>query len=349
MKPPSPKDPPSLTLAREIVERNIGIWLDRVWSRSEEAKKAKMAKNRTMPEERGPLTAAELEAAPKAPIELTKMDVADPPAGYETGFFLQPMDHFDNQNPKSFLQRYHKNSQWAKPGGPNFLLIGGEAPEPPKWVLNENITYLTWAKKFGAMVYSLEHRYYGDSIVGGNASNPNPDLRYLSSTQMLYDVANFIRGVKRRTNNTAPWIVFGGSYSGKKSKTLRNNMKCNLALWMRQLFPDLVLGAVGSSAPLEAKLDFYEYLEVVEKAIRSYSPSCAEMIAEGFTRMHELALTGTGRRQLSTMFSLVPEWTENTNVTDLDLQFFFSTIYGQFQGVVQYNGDNTGVCYWIIL
>lgn len=26
---------------------------------------------------------------------------------------------------------------------------------------------------------------------------------------------------------------------------------------MRQLFPDLVLGAVGSSAPVEAKLDFY--------------------------------------------------------------------------------------------
>ncbi|KIH51317.1 hypothetical protein ANCDUO_18598 [Ancylostoma duodenale] len=94
-------------------------------------------------------------------------------------------------------------------------MIGGEGPQSSKWVLNENITYLTWAKKFGATVYALEHRYYGDSIVGGTEDDPNPDLTYLSSIQMLYDVANFIRNVNFNTNTSAPWIAFGGSYPGK--------------------------------------------------------------------------------------------------------------------------------------
>ncbi|RCN45494.1 serine carboxypeptidase S28 [Ancylostoma caninum] len=387
MYPASPKDKPGLTKVRKIIERNIGIWL----SKSPHPYQGELTENKlktwTRPKERAPLTAEQLRTAPRKPIELTKMPSENtvPHPGYETGYFTQPVDHFDNQNPDTFLQdsdhrnnthapraatrvveappgakrlrwsfskllpfpfsilsfvltnkfrknfqKYSKNTQWATPGGPNFIMIGGEGPQSSKWVLNENITYLTWAKKFGATVYALEHRYYGDSIVGGTEDDPNPDLTYLSSIQMLYDVANFIRNVNFNTNNTAPWIAFGGSYPG-----------C-LALWMRQMFPDLVLGAVGSSAPVEAKLDFYEYLEVVEKAIRTYSKTCADNIAKGFAEMHELALTKTGRKKLSDIFTLKPAWTEKTDVTPLDVQFFFSNIYGQFQGAVQYSGDNTG-------
>ncbi|KHJ95411.1 serine carboxypeptidase S28 [Oesophagostomum dentatum] len=272
MYPPSENDNHDLIKARKIIERNVDIWLSEESKKPAEAKELTVERTWKRPAERNPLTAEQIEAAPKAPIELSKMKfpkwehnkkiflgrpphgflpppdevVGDLPAGYETGFFLQPVDHFDNQNPDTFLQKYYKNSQWARPGGPNFLKIGGEGPESPSWVLNENITYITWARKFGATVYSLEHRYYGDSVVGGHAAHPNPNLKYLSSVQMLYDLARYIQSVKRSTNNTAPWIVFGGSYAG------------NLALWMRQLFPDLVLGAVGSSAPVEAKLDFYD-------------------------------------------------------------------------------------------
>ncbi|PIO64783.1 serine carboxypeptidase S28 [Teladorsagia circumcincta] len=147
------------------------------------------------------------------------------------------------------LQKYFKNDQWAKSGGPIFLKIGGESPARSSWVLNGNLTYLKWAEKFGATVYHLEHRYYGDSHLfgAGDAFKNKAYLSYLSSLQMLYDVANFIRTVNIEMNLTEPakWILFGGSYSG------------SLALWMRELFPGLVYGAVGSSAPLEAKLDFY--------------------------------------------------------------------------------------------
>eukprot|EP00957_Ditylum_brightwellii_P005997 454247-Ditylum_brightwellii.AAC.1 len=47
------------------------------------------------------------------------------------------------------------------------------------------------------------------------------------------------------------WVTFGGSYPG------------NLAAWARLKFPHLVYAGVSNSAPVQAKVDFYEYNEVV--------------------------------------------------------------------------------------
>ncbi|XGW14132.1 hypothetical protein V3C99_000438 [Haemonchus contortus] len=257
----------------------------------------------------------------------------DMPEEYEAGYFTQPVDHFDNKNPNTFDQKYYKNEQWAKPYGPNFLMIGGESPRHPSWVLNENLTYLTWAKEFGATVYLLEHRYYGDSdllhLYDENKSE-EAYTTYLSSLQMLYDVANFIRTVDAETDKPRKWIVFGGSYAG------------SLALWMRKLFPELVDGAIGSSAPLEAKLDFHEYYQVVEKSIRGYSEDCAYAIAEGFDDIRGLLLTRKGRAQLSQIFKLDPAWDDVSDVLEIDKQFFISNLLEMFAGAVQYSGDNRG-------
>ena len=57
--------------------------------------------------------------------------------------------------------------------------------------------------------------------------------------------AYFIQTVNVQKNLTNPrWIVFGGSYSG------------SLAALFRLRYPDLTLGAVASSAPIQAKTDF---------------------------------------------------------------------------------------------
>uniref|UniRef100_A0A0K0D482 Peptidase S10, serine carboxypeptidase, Alpha/Beta hydrolase fold protein n=1 Tax=Angiostrongylus cantonensis TaxID=6313 RepID=A0A0K0D482_ANGCA len=87
-----------------------------------------------------------------------------------------------------------------------FLMIGGEEPSPIGWVLNENITYLRLADKFGATVFLLEHRYYGSNIVRGFS---NPDLKFLSSIQMLHDVANSIKTMNLDYNSLRTWITFG--------------------------------------------------------------------------------------------------------------------------------------------
>ena len=100
-------------------------------------------------------------------------------------------------------------------------------------------------------------RYYG-------ASHPTPDLSnknlvYLSSRQALADVATLKSVLTAQYNLTEKnkWISFGGSYSGA------------LSAWLRLKYPDLVDGAVATSAPVLAKFNFYEYLEVVERSLRS--------------------------------------------------------------------------------
>lgn len=84
------------------------------------------------------------------------------------------------------------------------------------------------------------------------------NLQYLSSQQALADLANFIGGIntKLKINKKVKWIVFGGSYPG------------SLAAWMRMKYPHLVHGAVASSAPLLAKIDFmgtYIYFHSIQK------------------------------------------------------------------------------------
>uniref|UniRef100_A0A7I5E9W2 Intestinal prolyl carboxypeptidase 1 n=1 Tax=Haemonchus contortus TaxID=6289 RepID=A0A7I5E9W2_HAECO len=264
------------------------------------------------------------------------LDTVDTPSEYETGYFTQPVDHFNNQNPATFDQKYYKNEQWAREGGPIFLMIGGEGPSSSKWILNENYTWLQWAKKFGATTYMLEHRYYGDSDLqrllfdSTDTKLKRTYTTYLSSLQMLYDTANFIQAIDADNGKKGTWIVFGGSYAG------------SLALWMRKLFPNLVHGAVGSSAPLEAKLDYHEYYQVVEASIREYSEDCAYAIGEGFEDIHEKMLSERGREEISKTFKLNPPWDDVSDVFEIDKQFFFWNLMEQFTAAVQYSGDNSG-------
>ena len=71
------------------------------------------------------------------------------------------------------------------------------------------------------------------------------NLKYLSREQALADLANFISYQQKAMNLTKnKWIVFGGSYPG------------NLAAWFRLKYPHLAYGAVASSAPILAKMNF---------------------------------------------------------------------------------------------
>ena len=72
------------------------------------------------------------------------------------------------------------------------------------------------------------------------------NLKFLSSKQALADVAHFIRSMNQKYSFSSKqkWIVFGGSYPGA------------LAAWSRQKYPHLIYGAISSSAPLLAKVDF---------------------------------------------------------------------------------------------
>ena len=59
-----------------------------------------------------------------------------------------------------------------------------------------------------------------------------------------------------------PWVSFGGSYPG------------SLSAWLKLKYPHLMSGSVSSSGPLFAKVDFFEYLQVVHDAIKEHSHEC---------------------------------------------------------------------------
>lgn len=61
-----------------------------------------------------------------------------------------------------FEQRYYKNDQFYKDGGPILIMIGGEW-EISTGFLETGLMYEI-ASAHSAMMYYTEHRYYGKSI-----------------------------------------------------------------------------------------------------------------------------------------------------------------------------------------
>lgn len=157
--------------------------------------------------------------------------------------FDQLIDHFGGST-KTFKQRYWIDSQFVeKPKtAPVIYVICGEATcggasdmEP----INKE------AKRLKAHLVALEHRYYGYSIPAKDLSAKN--MIYLSQEQAIEDLARFQKFVVKTKKFQGKWIAVGGSYPG------------SLSAFYRMKHPELVVGALASSAPVFAKADFEEY------------------------------------------------------------------------------------------
>ncbi|VDO45344.1 unnamed protein product [Haemonchus placei] len=241
--------------------------------------------------------------------------------------FQNKVDHFSNTSTAVYTQRYWYNDHWYTPGGPVFLMLGGESEEDPYWVQDGDLEWLQLAAQNGAFVFLLEHRYYGQSRPTPDMSTAN--LVYLSSAQALEDMAVFINGMKAKFPQLAGahWVTFGGSYSGA------------LAAWARVKYPGLVSMAVGSSGPVQAEVDFVEYLEVVQNSITRTSPQCAQSVTTAMNQVASLLQTASGRQSLKTTFNLC----EDLDPTDAkQIETFWQTVYSPYMEVVQYSGDNAG-------
>ncbi|KAL4235486.1 Thymus-specific serine protease [Mactra antiquata] len=241
-------------------------------------------------------------------------------------FFNQRLDHFNGDDFRTWKQRYFVNETFVKLNGPIFVMIGGEGPANPKWMIEG--TWIEYAKIYGAICVMLEHRYYGDSHPVGDLSLEN--LKYLSSRQALADLAYFIdwfkyNGYTSLNLSNSKVITFGGSYPG------------SLSAWFRSKYPYIVDGAVATSAPIYAQLDFKEYLSVVKDALDTTGPKCNEEIKNATTTMYEWWGLREKRPQLESMFQLCDKINQS-NI--LDLYGFFSNTAANFENVVQYNKDN---------
>ncbi|KAI6671465.1 hypothetical protein NL676_006350 [Syzygium grande] len=106
-------------------------------------------------------------------------------------WFNQTVDHFSPYDHRQFAQRYYEFLDYFQlPDGPIFLKICGESA--CNGIANDYISVL--AKKFGAAVVSLEHRYYGKSSPFKSLTTTN--LKYLSSKQALSDLASFVNFIR---------------------------------------------------------------------------------------------------------------------------------------------------------
>ncbi|KAA8531953.1 hypothetical protein F0562_006905 [Nyssa sinensis] len=202
-------------------------------------------------------------------------------------WFNQTLDHFSPIDHRQFAQRYYEFlDNFRLPDGPIFLKICGESA--CNGISNDYISVL--AKKFGAAVVSLEHRYYGKSSPFKSLSTEN--LKYLSSKQALFDLAVFRQYYQEslnmklnRSNVENPWFVFGVSYSGA------------LSAWFRLKFPHLTCGSLASSAVVRA---IYNFTEFDQQIGESAGPECKAVLQE-VNQLVEQKLATNGKA-LKTLF-----------------------------------------------
>lgn len=238
-------------------------------------------------------------------------------------WFDQKLDHLTVFHETTWKQRYFMNATWYVPGGPVFLMIGGEGEASPKWMVQG--TWLDYARNHKALCFQVEHRFYGKS-----QPLPNLDvnsLQYLSSEQALEDLAYFITSMNQKYNlpSNVKWIAFGGSYPG------------SLAAWLRYKYPHLVHGAMSASGPLRAVVDFPEYFQVVTDALATISDKCVKSVYSATQTISKMLKSEDDARYLSEIFKLcTPLNISNTK----DVSSFVESLADNFAGVVQYNKDN---------
>jgi pimeloyl-ACP methyl ester carboxylesterase len=219
----------------------------------------------------------------------------------KAGYIEQDLDHFDENSDLVFKQRYFKNAIFKQDhDAPRFMMLGGEAPLNDFYVDDDYLHYFRWAKDFRAVVYALEHRFIGYSSPFSNTSLYILQ-QYLTTEQVLADTAVFVQTMNKLEANPNPrWVVFGGGYAG------------NLVAAFRTKYPQLSLGAVASSAPMEAKTDFHEYMEKLEDDIKLYGQKyCANGIRGFFHFIRMMLNYRYGRVYLKNIFCLNNRWDEN--------------------------------------
>jgi hypothetical protein len=145
---------------------------------------------------------------------------------------------------------------WGGPGSPVILVAGGEinASRYPTAILLETTTTPgVLARKIGAAVLMLEHRYWGTSSPYADQTTAN--LQYLTLSNAMSDHTNFAQNVDlpfdthgRSNPLQVPWVLIGGSYSGA------------LTAWIAVKCPGTFWAYLGSSAVVETISDFWQLL-----------------------------------------------------------------------------------------
>ncbi|KAG0426041.1 hypothetical protein HPB47_026825 [Ixodes persulcatus] len=150
------------------------------------------------------------------------------------------VDQIGPNNGETFPLRYAVVTRyWNPASGPIFFYCGHELTL--EYYINNTGLMWNWGRGFEAMLVFSEHRFYGKSIPRGDHSYNNKTLGELLTTeQALADYVKLLHHIKIKYPfaDKAPIIAIGGFYGGM------------LATYFRLKHPDLITGALASSAPV---------------------------------------------------------------------------------------------------
>lgn len=202
--------------------------------------------------------------------------------GIRTRFLNQPLDHFNPFNRRNWDQRYLENSEFFQDGGPIFIYttlgegLYGVYDDWIKYGLIHDI-----AQETNGLLIALEHRYFGVSRPTIDTSFEN--LQWLNLQQSLADIARFIAHYKENNYGAedSTVILWGRGFGG------------SLAIWARQKYPHLVDGAWGSSAPLNAELEYSQILVNMYNTVNQIGgPECGQLIFDAFRMIEDAVNAG---------------------------------------------------------
>ncbi|KAK6382288.1 hypothetical protein LTS17_004175 [Exophiala oligosperma] len=163
---------------------------------------------------------------------------ASPNCTTPTHFFDQLVDHENSSNKATFQQQYQVVADHFKPGGP---ILYYQQAETSLFACMEWTILPEWAAELGALVITLEHRFFGLSYP---SKDPDPVRQFQSLTleNVMLDAVNFIGHIKNTTEGTkeSKVLVMGGSYGGFLTTVLKMN------------HPDIFYGALPFAAPLRS-------------------------------------------------------------------------------------------------
>ena len=242
-----------------------------------------------------------------------------------TELFEQRIDHFDHTNKNTFEQRtWSYDEYFDKENGPMVVYIEGEGEV--RYGIDKEALTMRIAREYKAVLFQVEHRYYGKSQPVSDWSVDN--LAYLSHDQGLADLAYFIAskkaGYSSELSRIPKCVVVGGSYAGA------------LSAWMRYKYPHLVDGALASSGVVNALIDFYLFGEQV-KLSASRSSDCPYTIRQYISHM----VTNTEKNNTE-VIPLFGEGTEHMKWDDF--WFYYADIFVE---TIQY-GHRAELCAFLL-
>ncbi|XP_016960522.1 putative serine protease K12H4.7 [Drosophila biarmipes] len=240
-------------------------------------------------------------------------------AKVEERWITQKLDNFDDSNNATWQDRIYINNKYFVDGSPIFVYLGGE------WAIDPSgITSGLWkdiAKKHNGSLLYTEHRFFGESIPITPLSTENLE-KYQNVEQALADVINVLATLKLEDKyKDSKVVVSGCSYSA------------TMATWIRKLYPETIRGSWASSAPIVAKVNFKDYMQVVGESYATLGGQyCYDLIDNATAYYENLFDIGNGTqaaKELNLCSNFDPDnWQDRWQI--------FSTIANIFAGIAQY-------------